>query len=128
MRLHRLIYLTLPALATLLPLPTAPAFGQANVQIVAVDVRAVGEGYRTSKLRGATVHNDQNERIGTIDDIIVDKERVLFAIIQVGGFLGIGGHLVAVPYSSLEMQDPAKIVLPGATKDALKNLPEFKYV
>ncbi len=49
MRTHRLIYLALPALAALLPLSAAPAFGQADVQIVAVDVRAVGEGYPTSK-------------------------------------------------------------------------------
>jgi hypothetical protein len=60
--------------------------------------------------------------------LIIGKDRVLFGILQVGGFLGIGSHFVAVPYQSLQIGEaPTKIVLPGASKDALKNLPEFKY-
>jgi hypothetical protein len=46
--------------------------------------------------------------------------------LSVGGFLGLGTKYVIVPFGSLQMQDK-KIVLPGATKDALKALPEFKY-
>jgi ribosomal 30S subunit maturation factor RimM len=77
---------------------------------------------------GSTVVNDQNETIGKIDDMIVDRDKVLFSVINVGGFLGIGGRLVAVPFSSLNVDyNTGKIILPGATKDALKNLPEFKY-
>jgi hypothetical protein len=46
----------------------------------------------------------------------------------VGGILGINSHFVAVPYQSLQINEvPTKIVLPGASKEALKNLPEFKY-
>jgi PRC-barrel domain protein len=72
--------------------------------------------------------NDRDERIGTIDDIIIDRDRILFAVLQVGGFLGLGGHLVAVPYQSLVLDEPGgKIVLPGASRDELKKLPEFKY-
>jgi hypothetical protein len=63
-----------------------------------------------------------------LDDLIVGKDRVLFAIIQVGGFLGIGSYLIAVPYSSLQISDGGRrIVLPGATKEHVKDLPEFKY-
>jgi hypothetical protein len=52
----------------------------------------------------------------------------LFAILQVGGFLGIGAHLVAVPFKSLALDDSgSKITLPGASKDELKKLPEFRY-
>ena len=88
----------------------------------------LAKGYRTSKLTGSSVMNDQNEKIGTIDDFIIDRERVLFSVLQVGGFLGIGGRLVAVPYQSLVIDDTgSKIVLPHATKDELKKLPEFKY-
>jgi hypothetical protein len=102
--------------------------GVADVALVVVDVVAVADGYRVSKLRGTTVVNPANEKIGSLDDLIVGKDRVLFAIIQVGGFLGIGSHLVAVPYTSLQISDDGKhIVLPGATKEQLKNLPEFKY-
>ena len=65
-----------------------------GVQLVEVDIKAVAAGYRTSNLRGANVQNEKNDKIGTLDDIIIgtDKERVLFAILQVGGFLGIGAH------------------------------------
>jgi hypothetical protein len=108
---------------------TAPpaAYSQA-VELVAVDVTTLAKGYRTSKLTGSSVMNDQNEKIGTIDDFIIDRERVLFSVLQVGGFLGIGGRLVAVPYQSLLIDDTgSKIVLPHATKDELKKLPEFKY-
>jgi sporulation protein YlmC with PRC-barrel domain len=108
---------------------TAPpaAYSQA-VELVAVDVTTLAKGYRTSKLTGSSVMNDQNEKIGTIDDFIIDRERVLFLVLQVGGFLGIGGRLVAVPYQSLLIDDTgSKIVLPHATKDEIKKLPEFKY-
>jgi hypothetical protein len=47
---------------------------------------------------------------------------------RIGGFLGIGGHLVAVPYENLVTDETGgKIVLPNATKEELKKLPEFKY-
>jgi hypothetical protein len=52
--------------------------------------------------------------------------RVPYAILSVGGFLGMGTKYVVVPFNSLQMQDK-KVVLPGATKEALKALPEFKY-
>jgi hypothetical protein len=105
-----------------------PRIATAEVALVVVDVVAVADGYRFSKLRGTKVTNPQKEEIGELDDLIIGKDRVLFAIIEVGGFLGIGGKLVAVPYTSLQISDGGKrIVLPGATKEGLKALPEFKY-
>jgi hypothetical protein len=106
----------------------APQTASAEVALVVVDVVAVAEGYRVSKLRGQTVYNPQNEKIGELDDLIVGKDRVLFGILQVGGFLGIGSYLIAVPYNSLQIgNDGKRIVLPGATKESVKRLPEFKY-
>jgi hypothetical protein len=98
------------------------------VRLVAVDVMAVGEGYRMSKLTGTNVQNDKEEKIGTLDDFIVTKDKKLFAILQVGGLLGLGGHLIAVPYESLTISpDGQKITLAGASKEAVKSLPEFKF-
>lgn len=106
------------------PVAAAPA----NVKFVVVDVVAVAEGYRASKLRGTAVTNSTNEKVGEIDDLIVGRDHVLFAIIQVGGFLGLGSRLVAVPYTSLQISDDGRrIVLPGATKQQLEHLTEFKY-
>jgi hypothetical protein len=48
-------------------------------------------------------------------------------VLSVGGFLGVGTKYVVVPYSSLQVHDK-KMILPGATKDSLKALPEFRYV
>ncbi|HEX9464095.1 MAG TPA: PRC-barrel domain-containing protein [Alphaproteobacteria bacterium] len=116
------------AVATVVAFEPLPAFTQAGVQLVVVDVAAVGKGYRASKLRNTAVYNDRNERIGTIDDIIIGRDKVLFAVLDVGGFLGIGGRKVAVPYQSLNLDGPdGKVILPGASKDELKRLPEFQY-
>jgi hypothetical protein len=106
-----------------------PALAQGSVQLIKVDVSVVGKGYRAGKLIGTTVTNDKNENIGKLDDIIIDKNRVMYAVVQVGGFLGVGSRLVAVPYDSLQIDDTGKkVVLPGATKDELKKLAEFKYL
>jgi hypothetical protein len=98
------------------------------VSLVVVDVNVVAQGYRMSKLTGSNVTNEKNEKSGTIDDFILARNHSLFAVLQVGGFLGLGAHLVAVPYESLVIDDAArKIELPGASKDELKKLPELKY-
>jgi hypothetical protein len=47
-------------------------------------------------------------------------------VLSIGGFLGMGTHLVVVPYDTLKFIDN-KVTLPGGTKDGLKMLPEFKY-
>jgi uncharacterized protein YrrD len=113
----------------LVVLNAKPALAQGGVQLVKVDVSVVGKGYRAAKLIGASVTNDKNENIGKIDDIIIDKNRVMYAVVQVGGFLGVGSRLVALPYDSLQIDDAGKkVVLPGATKDELKKLTEFKYL
>ena len=104
-----------------------PVWSQ-GVQLVKVDVAVVAKGYRVSQLTGSSVTNDKNERIGTLDDIIIGQERDLFAVLQVGGFLGIGGRLVAVRYDSLKIDETGKkIELPGASRDELRKLPELKY-
>jgi hypothetical protein len=106
------------------------AFSQVAPQtlsLMKVDPQSLATGYRTSKVVGSTVVNESNETVGTIDDLIVTpNEKVPFAVLSVGGFLGIGSKYVVVPYSALEVRDK-QMVLPGATKESLKSLPEFKY-
>jgi sporulation protein YlmC with PRC-barrel domain len=101
------------------------------VEIAVVDVDDVATGYRASELIGSSVVNDRDERIGTIDDLMIGRDdRILFAVLQVGGFLRLGGKLIAVPYESLILSgDDRRIraVLPGATQDELKQLAEFNY-
>ena len=112
---------------TVFPGNFQPAHAQA-VELLKVDVSVVAKGYRVSQLIGSTVKNDKEEKIGSIDDIIVDKQKALYTILQVGGFLGVGGRLIAIPYEQLVIDDTGRnITLPGATKEQLQNLQEFKY-
>jgi sporulation protein YlmC with PRC-barrel domain len=76
---------------------------------------------------GQPVYNDKDERVGSVDDIVVTPDKaVSFAIINAGGFLRLTKHNVAIPVSQFKLVDN-KIVLPGATRQILKGMPEFEY-
>src|SRR5947207_15687483 len=66
--------------------------------------------WRSSKLIGVNVYNDNNEKIGDIQELIVDKSgKVDNVVLGVGGFLGMGGHYVAVPMEKLKwVIEPAR--------------------
>jgi hypothetical protein len=96
-------------------------------------MEAVIVGWSAKKdLLDKTVQNDKKEKIGKIEDIIVTPSSDVkipfasYAIVGVGGFLGIGRNDVAIPMEQLKMQD-GNLVLPGASKEALKKLPKFEY-
>jgi hypothetical protein len=99
-----------------------------TIEMVRVDVQKLSTGFRASKIIGSNVVNDANETIGKVDDLIVspDDNKSAFAILSVGGWLGMGSRMVALPYDSLRISN-AKIVVPGVTKEGLKLMPEFKY-
>jgi len=123
--------LTLAAVVALALTSTAPVAGYAQgapqtVQLAKVDVIKTATGYRASKIIGAIVVNDANESIGKVDDIIVGTDKLPYLVLSVGGFLGVGNMLVVLPYESLSTTG-SKLTMPGATKEALKALPEFKY-
>jgi sporulation protein YlmC with PRC-barrel domain len=59
--------------------------------------------WRTSKVVGLSVYNDNNESIGSINDLLTDRNGSIKAVVLgVGGFLGVGAHLVAVPYDKMK--------------------------
>ena len=98
-----------------------------TVELVKVDVQKLAAGYRASKVIGSSVVNDANETIGKIDDLLVSSDgKQPYAVLSVGGFLGMGTRLVVVPYDTLKFVDN-KVILPGGTREGLKMLPEFKY-
>jgi hypothetical protein len=107
------------------------AYAQGAPQAVTAkrtDVVQLASGYRASKLTGVTVYNRNKDSIGTLDDLIVSPgaERTTYAILSVGGFLGMGKHLVAVPFNDLQIEN-RRVVLSDATKQSLESLPEFRY-
>ena len=59
--------------------------------------------WRASKVVGLSVYNDGNESVGSINDLLMDKGGTIKAVvIGVGGFLGVGEHLVAVPIDKVK--------------------------
>ena len=114
--------LLVPAVAS------AQVAGSTLIGVATAEMREVAVGWSAKhQILGKSVFNDKNERIGAIDDIIVAPDKAIsYAIIGVGGFLGVARHDVAIPVSQLKLQD-GKLVLPGATKEALKQAPEFEY-
>ncbi|MCK1708371.1 MULTISPECIES: PRC-barrel domain-containing protein [unclassified Bradyrhizobium] len=136
----------------------------------ATTTSASGE-WRASKMSGLKVYNESNENIGSVNDLLMDKSGAIkTAVIGVGGFLGMGEHLVAIPYDKLKFANeaiaytgtgatnpPGRPASPttttgaatgtdkaamatssaskwypdhavfNASKDELKNMPEFKY-
>ncbi len=136
--------LSLPALAQSSPPNTPPTAAPAHAQ-----QQSAAGLWRASKLHGIDVYNQQNQKIGDIDDVLMDKDgKAKLAVLGVGGFLGMGEHNVAVNFSELKFSDqPVKSNTSGsnastnssvkknypdhavfnATKDQLKAMPEFKY-
>jgi len=106
----------------------APVVGVMPLGVSVEETAVLLKGWRASKLIGATVYNDANERIGKIEDMIVTPDgKISAAVIDVGGFLGLGKHRVAIPADQFSDITAKKLVLPKATKEVLKALPEFKY-
>jgi sporulation protein YlmC with PRC-barrel domain len=76
------------------------------------------------------VYDPNNNKIGEIMDVLVDKSgKINTLIVGVGGFLGAGEKDVAVPFEAVEatMKDKKMYLVMNATKDRLKSAPGFKY-
>jgi sporulation protein YlmC with PRC-barrel domain len=152
----------------------SPVFAEDTAATNKVGASTTAEAYhgdwRTSKVVGLSVYNSKDENIGSISDLLMDKSgNIKAAVIGVGGFLGVGEHLVAIPFDKIKfVEEPAKTAsttappppsnaptrpasttttgaatsssatmksnewypdhaMFDATKDELKQLPEFKY-
>jgi sporulation protein YlmC with PRC-barrel domain len=93
-----------------------------------INVQKLAAGYRASKIIGSSVVNNANETIGKVDDLLVSPDgKQPYAVLSIGaGFLGMGSHLVVVPFDTLKFAGK-KVTLPGGTKAELEKLPVFKY-
>jgi sporulation protein YlmC with PRC-barrel domain len=113
---------------------TAPTMSYAQVAgstligVSVAEMRDVTSGWSAKRqILGQAIFNDKDERVGSIDDIIIAPDKaVSYAIINAGGFIGLTKHDVAIPVSQLKLADN-KLVLAGATKEALKATPPFEY-
>jgi sporulation protein YlmC with PRC-barrel domain len=84
--------------------PTATTDSTKSAPAAASDSSSQFQGnWRASKVVGLNVYNDNNESVGSINDMLMDKGGSIKAVvIGVGGFLGVGEHLVAVPFDKVK--------------------------
>ncbi len=79
--------------------PTAPS----NPAPAAASSSSFQGNWRASKMVGLSVYNDKNESIGSINDLLTEKDgKIKAVVIGVGGFLGVGEHLVAIPFEKVK--------------------------
>ncbi|MBV9784179.1 MAG: PRC-barrel domain-containing protein [Acidisphaera sp.] len=116
-----------PALAQ--QTPTGPVVpNTTGTSTLAVATVRLDNGWRASKVIGSAVYNDQNQKVGSVDDLILTpSDKVVVAVISVGGFLGIGSKLVVVPFDKLHFGTDNKVTMAGATKESLNAMPGFTY-
>jgi hypothetical protein len=126
--MNRLRFLLLAAVVSTAVAPslwTAQAAAQ-EVALTPLEATEVAKVYRAEALKLKPVVNDKNETIGRINDFIFGKDGHIYAVLAVGDFVGLNGHLVAIPFPSLKLDDPSGyVVLPGASRAALEKLPVF---
>jgi hypothetical protein len=122
-------------LAVLLVIPTvAEAAGPGAQHVVAIEVvekqKAVSFSGDVSakELLDETVTNGARENIGDINDILIDREgKVAAVIVGVGGFLGMGEKDVALPYETFGKDDNDELVIgTSASKESLQSAPEHR--
>lgn len=127
------------------PTPTAPATAankdstpaasegirMANTATLAVRFVTVKPAdVMASKLIGATVYNNQNESLGTVEDMVIDGGKTVSGVVvSVGGFLGLGESYVVLDPSTvvINQRDGVWRAFVDTSKDTLKNAPKFSY-
>jgi len=107
---------------------SAQVAGKTTLGVDIANITIVANGWSVKKkILGKTVYNEENKKIGRIDDIILAPDgQASFFIVGAGGFIGIAKHDVAIPVGQIVEKD-GKLTLPGATKDAIKAMPKFEY-
>jgi PRC-barrel domain len=97
-----------------------------EIGLTLMEATEVARGYRAETLKLKPVVNDKNETLGRINDFVFGRDGNIYVVLAVGDFTGLSGHLVAIPFRSLKLDDPSSyIVLPGATRAALEKLPVY---
>lgn len=107
------------------PKPADPT-GGATVKAERKDGELQGRVVRSTKMIGMVVKNAKGEKIGEVDDLVIDKGEgcVAYGILSFGGFLGIGEKLFAIPYGNLARSGGDAVVV-DLTKEQLENAPSF---
>ena len=105
--------------------------GNGGPVLAALDSASMRDARRASRVIGAAVYNEGNESVGEVDDIVLPANggAPAIAVVSVGGFLGIGAKLVAVPFERLRTAGERNrwILTGAASRDDLNKMPTFSY-
>jgi sporulation protein YlmC with PRC-barrel domain len=107
--------ISLPVAAqTTVPADPAPRAAQTAAAAGSLYEMKAGQ-WRATKLTGVNVYNNNNEKIGDVNELIVSRDgKVEAVVIGVGGFLGMGEHLAAVPFNQIKWMDGPREATVGA--------------
>jgi hypothetical protein len=104
--------------------PAATA-DRANMSSTTSSESSLQGDWRTSKVVGLSVYNDNNDNLGSINDLLTDKNgNIKAAVLSVGGFLGVGAHLIAVPFDKIKfVNEPVAYTSTTGAPNAAGNRP-----
>jgi sporulation protein YlmC with PRC-barrel domain len=107
--------------------PQSDTRAHAVTPIAGIDDAVLAGSARASKLIGSKVYKG-DASVGQIEDVLVDLDHATIAavILSVGGFLGVGDKLVAVPVSQIKVGSEAKFTT-DLTKEQLASAPAYDF-
>ncbi|MBS3021472.1 hypothetical protein DJFAAGMI_04245 [Comamonas sp. PE63] len=81
----------------------------------------------SDRVNGTNVYNPNGDKLGSIDSLMIDKlsGKVRYAVMQFGGFLGIGSDLYPLPWDSLKYEPSQGGYVVSVTKERLENAPHY---
>jgi putative membrane protein len=88
--------------------------------------QATGATIQASDVIGAEVVNESGEEVGEIKDLVIDADRLEYAVVSVGGFLGVGDKDVAIPLDQLKLGVGESYLMSGETEAQLEQMPEYQ--
>jgi putative membrane protein len=102
--------------------PDATAQQQSTEQQAATQPE---EQVNVEEVLGSQVVNTNGEEVAEIEDLVMDQNQDLYAVLSVGGFLGIGEKRVAVPLEDLQLSEDQVYLMTAATEEQLEQMPEY---
>ena len=81
----------------------------------------------SDKVQGTSVYNERGDKLGSIDDLMIDKRsgQVRYAVMEFGGFLGMGTDRYPIPWKMLKYDTSREGYVVPLDKDRLEDAPRY---
>lgn len=123
------LMLKVALLVSIITIAQANTVGVQPLSVTVTEIDMLAKGWSVKKsIMGKKVYNEKNEVVGKVSDLVVAPDSsVSYAIVGVSRFLGVSTHDIAVPVKFFSFNDKGTIILEGANKKALQEMPKFRY-